>query len=214
MRHRLVPLLLVLSLGCDGGGGTDAGPGVDTGMMPGDSGGTDGGGSAGTFIVDFNTSAGNFAMEVTEAWAPIGAARVRELVESGYYDGAKFFRVVPGFVVQFGISGDPTVSAMWRTATIADDPVMTSNVRGTVTFATAGPGTRTTQLFVNFADNGSLDAMGFAPIGTITEGMENVDAINAEYGQRPEQSRIHTEGDAYLTADFPRLDVINAASIR
>ena len=178
---RLLPLVFLLTVGCDGGGGTDAGPGTDSGMTgdsgggtDGGGGGTDGGGSTGTYVVDFSTSAGSFAMEVNETWAPIGAARVRELVESGYYDGAKFFRVVPGFVVQFGIAGDPSVSSMWRGATIADDPVMASNVRGTVTFATAGPGTRTTQLFINFADNSSLDSMGFAPIGTITEGMESM----------------------------------------
>lgn len=215
--HLLSLVLLVVCVGCGSerraDTASDSGPaGVDAGRS--DAGPTDSGAASGTYIVDFDTTAGSFAMEVDESWAPLGAARVRELVESGFYDGAKFFRVIPGFVVQFGLAADPAVSARWRDMRIADDPVMASNTRGTVSFATAGPGTRTTQLFINLVDNSSLDAMGFAPIGTIVEGMANVDMINGEYGGMPSQARIQTEGDAYLSAEFPRLDGINAASIR
>ncbi len=193
----------------DGGARTDAGGGGTDGG----GGGTDGGGGGDTYQVQFETSGGTFVVEVHRSWAPLGADRVRELVTSGFYDGCRFFRVVPGFMVQFGINGDPATSAMWSTRRIADDPVLESNLRGYVTFATAGPGTRTTQLFINYADNSRLDSMGFAPFGMVTSGMDVVDAINAEYGEMPMQGRIQSEGNAYLMASFPNLDYIIHATI-
>ena len=161
----------------------------------------------------FETSAGTFVVEVTRAWAPGGADRLYNLVRHGFYDGGRFFRVVPGFVVQFGLSRDPAVSARWRPVTMPDDPVIQRNTRGTLTFATAGPNTRTTQLFINYGDNSRLDAMGFAPVGMVVEGMDVVDHIFAGYGEQPEQRLIETQGNAYLAAQFPRLDSIARATI-
>ena len=165
------------------------------------------------FRARFETSAGTFVIEVTRAWAPRGADRLYNLVGHGFYDGARFFRVVPGFVVQFGISGDPAVSARWRAATIPDDPVTQHNTRGAVTFATAGPDTRTTQLFINYAHNERLDGMGFAPVGRVVEGMDVVDRIYPGYGEAPDQGVLETAGNAYLRATFPRLDSVTRATI-
>jgi peptidyl-prolyl cis-trans isomerase A (cyclophilin A) len=165
------------------------------------------------FRVRFETSRGAFTVEATREWAPKGADRFYNLARSGFFDGARFFRVVPGFVVQFGLPADPKRAAAWRNATFADDPVKTSNAAGTLTFATAGPDTRTTQLFVNFKDNPRLDRMGFAPFARVTKGMEVVDSINAEYGERPDQGRIQAEGEGYLSRDFPRLDQIRSARL-
>ncbi|MGH7539156.1 MAG: peptidylprolyl isomerase [Gemmatimonadales bacterium] len=161
----------------------------------------------------FETSAGTFVVEITRAWAPGGADRLYNLVRHGFFDGTRFFRVVPDFVVQFGLSGDPAVSARWRLATIPDDPVTHRNTRGTVTFATAGPNTRTTQLFINYGDNTRLDAMGFAPLGTVVEGMEAVDRLYPGYGQTPDQGLIQMQGNGYLAARFPQLDSIIRATI-
>jgi peptidyl-prolyl cis-trans isomerase A (cyclophilin A) len=166
-----------------------------------------------TFKVNFETSAGVFVVEVQRAWAPRGADRFYNLVKNGYFDGNRFFRVVPGFIVQFGINGDPAIQTNWAVATIPDDPVTQSNKRGTLTFATAGPASRTTQLFINFKDNTGLDRSGFAPFGQVVSGMEIVDKINAEYGEQPEQGRIQKEGNRYLTKAFPKLDYIKKASI-
>jgi cyclophilin family peptidyl-prolyl cis-trans isomerase len=165
-----------------------------------------------TFRARFETSAGNFTVEVTRAWAPLGADRLYNLVRNGFFDGGRFFRVLPGFVVQFGLPADPAVAAKWRTATIPDDPVVQHNTRGTLTFATGGPATRTTQLFINYADNMQLDAMGFSPMGRVVEGMDAVDRIYAGYGERPDQAMIQMRGNAYL-AQFPRLDSIAHATI-
>lgn len=166
-------------------------------------------------MVELDTTTGPVVIEVHRSWAPNGVARFLELVESGYYDGNAFFRVVPGFMVQFGISGDPAVSSMWSTRTIPDDPVVGSNTRGVVSFAqTSAPNSRTTQLFISYADNSFLDPMGFAPIGRVVSGMDAIDAINAEYGEMPQQSRILAEGDAYLDATFPNLDAITTARAR
>jgi peptidyl-prolyl cis-trans isomerase A (cyclophilin A) len=166
------------------------------------------------FTVVFETSAGDFTVAVERSLAPYGADRFHELVRSGFYDEQRFFRVVPGFVVQWGMSGDPAVTAQWADARIPDDPVATSNVRGTITFAaTSAPGSRTTQVFINLGNNTNLDEMGFAPFGRVVEGMEVVDAINAEYGQSPNQGEIRRAGNQYLNQEFPRLDYIRTARI-
>jgi peptidyl-prolyl cis-trans isomerase A (cyclophilin A) len=172
-----------------------------------------------TYKVRFDTSKGAFVVEVTRAWAPKGADRFYNLVKNGFYDNVRFFRVVSGFMVQFGINGDPGIMGRWRAAQISDDPVVQSNKRGTITFATAGPNTRTSQVFINFADNTPLDSSGFAPFGRVVSGMNVVDALNAEYGEGaprgrgPDQSRIQNEGNAYLMKDFPRLDYVKKATI-
>ena len=172
-----------------------------------------------TFKVNFDTSAGAFVVEVNRAWAPNGADRFYNLVQSGYFKDIALFRVIPGFMCQFGIHGDPAVAAKWRDAKISDDPVKTSNARGAITFATAGPNTRTTQLFINFGNNGGLDGQGFSPFGKVVEGMDVVDKINSEYGEGaprgngPHQGRVQGEGNAYLKKEFPNLDYIKSASV-
>ncbi len=172
-----------------------------------------------TFKAQFVTTKGKFTVEVTRSLAPTGADRFYNLVRSGYFSDIAFFRVIPGFMCQFGIHGDPAVSAKWRDANIPDDVVKGSNTRGTITFATAGPNTRTTQLFINFADNTSLDGQGFAPFGKVVEGMDVVDKINSEYGEGapngmgPDQGRVQGEGNVYLKKDFPHLDYIKSARI-
>jgi peptidyl-prolyl cis-trans isomerase A (cyclophilin A) len=171
------------------------------------------------FKVKFETSKGTFVVKVVKAWAPLGADRFYQLVRGGYYDQCRFFRVISGFMAQFGISGDPKISAEWRDKAIKDDPVVKSNKRGFVSYAMAGPDTRTTQLFINYGDNSRLDKMGFAPFGEVVEGMEVVDALYAEYGEGaprgrgPDQGRIQKEGNAYLEKDFPKLDFIKTARI-
>jgi cyclophilin family peptidyl-prolyl cis-trans isomerase len=172
-----------------------------------------------TYRARFTTSKGDFVIEVTRAWAPRGADRFYNLVANGFFDDCRFFRVVSGFMAQFGIHGDPAVSSVWRNAQIPDDPVQQSNKRGYVTFATAGPDTRTTQVFINFADrNSRLDSQGFAPFGTVVEGMDVVDKLFSGYGEGapqghgPDQTRMQKEGNAYLKL-FPKLDYIKKASI-
>lgn len=172
-----------------------------------------------TFQVRFETSRGDVVVEVHRDWAPHGADRFYNLVRNGFYDGARFFRVIEGFMAQFGVSGDPAVSATWRNQRIPDDPVVASNTRGQVTFATAGPGTRTTQLFINFGNNAQLDGMGFAPFGAVVSGMDVVDSLHAGYGEGaprgrgPAQDRLQAEGNVYLERDFPNLDYIMKAEI-
>jgi peptidyl-prolyl cis-trans isomerase A (cyclophilin A) len=167
----------------------------------------------------FDTSKGTFEIQVHRDWAPAGADRFYNLVKNGFFDNTRFFRVVSGFMVQFGLNGDPNVSAQWRQARIRDDQVKQSNTRGMVTFATAGPNTRTTQVFINFGDNNRLDGMGFAPFGQVVSGMNVVDALYSGYGEGapggsgPEQGRIQQEGNAYLTKDFAKLDYIKKATI-
>ncbi|QDV31909.1 Peptidyl-prolyl cis-trans isomerase A precursor [Planctopirus ephydatiae] len=165
------------------------------------------------FEVLLTTTNGDVVVEVHRDWAPRGADRFYTLVKSGFYDNAKFFRVVPGFVAQFGIAADPQVHAKWNGAPLRDDPVKQTNGRGTVTFATSGPNTRTSQLFINFADNSRLDSMGFSPFGIVTKGMEFVDQINPEYGEFPQQPLIEKLGDAYLSKEFPKLDGIVSAKV-
>jgi peptidyl-prolyl cis-trans isomerase A (cyclophilin A) len=160
----------------------------------------------------FDTSKGTFVIEVHRDWAPLGADRFYNLVKNGFYDEARFFRVINGFMVQFGISGNPDVSAVWRDAEIKDDPVKQSNQRGFVSFATAGPNTRTTQVFINFGDNAGLDGQGFAPFGQVVSGMDVVDALYNGYGEGaprgrgPDQSLIQAKGNGYLIKSYPKLD--------
>ena len=167
----------------------------------------------------FDTSKGAFVIQVNRTWAPHGADRFYNLVKNGFYDNVRFFRVISGFMVQFGINGNPQVSAHWRQANIPDDPVRQSNKRGMITFATAGPNTRTTQVFINFADNAGLDGQGFAPFGQVVSGMNIVDSLNAEYGEGaprsrgPDQGRLQGEGNAYLAAHFKRMDFVKKATI-
>jgi peptidyl-prolyl cis-trans isomerase A (cyclophilin A) len=172
-----------------------------------------------TFKAKFDTSKGVFVVEVHRDWAPNGADRFYNLVKNGFFDNARFFRVISGFMVQFGINADPKLSAVWREARIKDDAVRQSNKRGLITFATAGPNTRTTQVFINFGDNTGLDSQGFAPFGQVVSGMNVVDALFNGYGEGapsgrgPEQGRIQREGNAYLTAEFAKLDYIKTATI-
>ncbi len=166
-----------------------------------------------TFQVLFDTSKGEFTVDITRAWAPKGADRFYNLVKNGYYDDCRFFRVVKGFMVQFGISGDPQLNAVWRVSQFKDDPGKESNKRGTITFAHAGSNSRTTQLFINYADNAFLDTQGFPPFGKVTMGMEVVDAINDEYGENPDQRRIQLEGNTYLEKTFPNLDYVKSAIV-
>jgi peptidyl-prolyl cis-trans isomerase A (cyclophilin A) len=171
------------------------------------------------FRVRFETTKGPFVVEVKREWAPRGADRFYNLVRAGYYDDVAFFRVIEGFMVQFGINGDPRVNAAWRVARIPDDPVTQSNRRGMVTYAMAGPDTRTTQLFINFRDNKSLDGQGFAPFGAVVEGLAVVDSLYSGYGEGapggmgPDQGRAQAEGNAYLRGSFPRMDFVKAARV-
>jgi peptidyl-prolyl cis-trans isomerase A (cyclophilin A) len=167
------------------------------------------------FQVLFQTSAGDFTLDVTRELAPAGADRFYNLVRNGFYDEQRFFRVLPGFVVQWGMHGDPKVMSVWQTANIMDDPVKASNTPGTITFAKTGsPNSRSTQLFINLGDNSSnLDRQGFAPFGRVTQGMEVVEAINAQYRDNPKQQQITARGNEYLTSQFPELDYIKSARI-
>ncbi len=172
-----------------------------------------------SYKVKFDTSKGVFVLQVNRDWAPNGADRFYNLVKNGFYDDTRFFRVISGFMVQFGINGDPKLSPAWRAARIPDDAVKQSNKRGNITFATSGPNSRTTQVFINFKDNAGLDGQGFAPFGQVVSGMDVVDKLHAGYGEGapsgrgPEQGRVQGEGNAYLKKDFPQLDFIKKASI-
>jgi peptidyl-prolyl cis-trans isomerase A (cyclophilin A) len=173
------------------------------------------------FKANFDTSKGVFVIEVHRAWAPNGADRFYNLVKSGFFDDIRFYRVVPNFMVQFGIHGDPAINQAWARASIPDDPVKESNRRSYVTFAHAGPNTRTTQLFINFGDNGSaLDRQGFPPIGRVISGMNIVDKLYGGYGDLaeqgghgPSQQQARMQGNAYLMKSFAKLDYIKKATI-
>jgi len=165
-----------------------------------------------SFRVAFETTHGKFVVQINRAWAPLGADRFFQLVDKHFFDGARFFRVVPGFVAQFGLSADPKDNAPFD-ARITDDPVKEKNVRGTLTFATQGPNTRTHQLFLNLADNLPLDGQGFAPIGKVVDGMKVVDSLYSGYGEDPIQQFIQTQGESYLKKTFPKLDQIKTARV-
>lgn len=166
-----------------------------------------------TYSVQLDTTAGPVVIDVTRAWAPNGADRFYNLVKIGALNDVAFFRVLPGFMAQVGLNGDPAVNAAWSDANIQDDPVTQSNTRGMVTFAKTGmPNSRVQQFFINFADNSRLDSMGFAPFGRVRD-MASVDRINSESGERPDQGRITSQGNAYLRQAFPNLDYIRSASL-
>jgi peptidyl-prolyl cis-trans isomerase A (cyclophilin A) len=167
-----------------------------------------------TYRARFETSQGTFVIQVTREWAPLAADRFYNLVKNGFYDGTRFFRVRPGFMAQFGLHGDPAVSAAWRTANLRDEKPVQSNTRGRVSFTQEStPNTRFTMVFISYADNSYLDANGFAPFGEVVSGMAVVEKLNGEYGNSPDQRRILREGNAYLSAEFPRLDSIKKATL-
>jgi peptidyl-prolyl cis-trans isomerase A (cyclophilin A) len=165
------------------------------------------------YRVKFETTKGDFTVEVTKAWAPLGAARFHQLVSQKFYDNARFFRVISGFMVQFGLPADPAVASLWRNRNLRDDRVVHSNTRGMITYAMAGPNTRTTQVFINFGNNAGLDSQGFAPFGKVVAGMDVVDSLYSGYGENPDQGQIQAQGNAYLQAQFPKLDYIKTARI-
>ena len=165
------------------------------------------------YEVTFKTTAGDFVVSVTRAWAPLGADRFYNLVKHRFFTDAAFFRVMPDFIVQFGLSANPAVNKVWDKASIKDDPVTQSNHTGYLTFATAGPNTRTTQLFINLGENGSLDGQGFAAFGQVTSGMDVVQKIYSGYRETPDQALITSQGKAYLDKNFPKLDHIISATV-
>ncbi len=209
MRTSGVVLLSAFVLGLAGCGGSKPAPESQISTEP----------VPPVYHVRFVTSKGDFTVQVTKSWAPEGAERFYRLVRQRFYDETRFFRAVRDFVVQFGISGDPAVEARWRGMTIQDDRVTESNTRGRITFATSGPNTRTTQVFINLKDNSRLDRSGFAPFGEVVEGMDVVDRFFNAYGDGPpngvgpNQDQIETQGNAYLEAKFPRLDYVKTARI-
>ena len=174
-----------------------------------------------TYKVNFDTSAGTFIVEVHRDWSPNGADRFYNLAKNGFFDDMRFYRIVPGFMAQFGIHADPTVTAAWSRSQFPDDPVKESNQRGYVTFAKTGaPNSRSTQLFINFGDNAQLDKQGFSPIGRVTTGMNVVDKLYSGYGDMaeqggkgPSQAQLTAQGNAYVTKGFPKLDYIKKATI-
>ena len=173
------------------------------------------------YKVNLDTSKGPVVIEVHRDWAPRGADHFYELVKTGFYDGDRFFRYVRNFIVQWGISGDPKMNRLWMNSNLPDDPVKWSNIKGTVTFATAGPNTRSTQVFINLRNNASLDSQGFAPFGKVVEGMNAIEILYSVYGDMPamggngpDPSKIETQGNQYVVANFPRLDYIKKATIQ
>jgi peptidyl-prolyl cis-trans isomerase A (cyclophilin A) len=172
------------------------------------------------YRVNLDTSKGAVVLEVTRAWAPHGADHFYELIKEGYYDGDRFYRVVPHFVVQVGINGDPKVTQIWSALRISDDPVRQKNRKGTLTFASSGPGARTTQVFVNMRDNLMLDRQGFAPIGRVAEGIDVLERLYGGYGDMPPRGsgpdgiEIERQGNVYLDNHFPRLDFIKKATVQ
>jgi peptidyl-prolyl cis-trans isomerase A (cyclophilin A) len=174
-----------------------------------------------TYRVKFETTKGDFVVEVNREWAPRGADRFHELVRTGFYDGARFYRVRPKFIVQFGISPNPEMNELWRQLKMPDDPVKQGNRSGYISFAQHGPGSRTTQVFINLANNSSLlDGKNFAAFGRVTDGMDIVDKIYGGYGEvqnlggaGPDPIKMETQGDEYVQRSYPRLDQIKKATI-
>ena len=197
MRSSIAIALVLLSAAC--GGKSDM-P-VVTGPAP------------DTFRVRFETSKGPFVVEAVRAWAPNGADRFYQLAKSGFFDEDRFFRVVPGFVAQFGLNDDPKRNKYWDDRKLADDLVKQSNARGTVVYTSDGPNSRSHQMFVNLGDNSRLDRDGFAPFGRVVEGMAVVDSLYDDYGEDPQQRLIQTLGNNYLTRMFPKLDYIRTAKV-
>ena len=217
-RNAAVLSVLLVAAAC--GGSEDAAPLDDTSPLMNPGADAMNQTAPDVFRARFETNKGDFVIEVQREWAPNGADRFYSLVSSGFYDGVYFFRVIDGFMAQFGIHGDPAVAARWQQARITDDPVTQSNSRGSVTFAMTGqPDSRTTQLFINLVDNTNLDGIGFAPFGRVVEGMDVVDQLYSGYGEGapsgmgPDQNRIRTEGSQYLSSDFPELDAVSRATI-
>lgn len=168
------------------------------------------------FRVRFTTNIGAFVIEAHRDWAPLAADRFYILVKNGFYDGSRFFRVLDGFMAQFGLNGDPEIQSAWRTASLADEPVKQSNLRGYVTFTReSGPNSRFTMVFINYKDNSYLDADGFSPFGQVVTGMDVVDKLYSGYGRTnvPDQRRIVREGNAYLQQEYPKLDFVRTATI-
>lgn len=171
-----------------------------------------------TYLARLDTSKGIIEIQVTRALAPRGADRFYELITGGFYDGTRFYRVLKSFVIQWGINGDPSLSQLWANMKILDDPVKAHNTKGSITFAQAGPASRTTQVFINMRDNRSLDKQGFAPFGTVTSGMDVLERLYtygemAPRGSGPDPSLIELQGNAYLERSFPRLDYIRKATV-
>ncbi len=213
MQIRRIAFLLLLAVACHKNQPSTAAPAED--LLPAKA--TEQ--APATFKARLTTTQGDVVIEVHRDWAPNGADRFYNLVKMGYYNDVAFFRVINGFMAQFGIHGDPKVNAVWRQATIQDDPpVGQSNKRGYLTFAKGGPNSRTTQLFINFKDNANLDAMGFPPIGEITEGMDVMDKIykvgeGKPGGPGPGQQQVQMQGNTYLKQEFPKLDYVQTAKI-
>ncbi|HEU5256044.1 MAG TPA: peptidylprolyl isomerase [Vicinamibacterales bacterium] len=197
--------LLLAAIACGSSGAQESGglrnPGALTEQAP------------AIFSAAFDTSKGQFVVEVHREWAPRGADRFYNLVKSGFFNDVRFFRVIGGQLAQFGMHGDPAVQEAWRDAVIEDDPVRRGNTRGSVSFATRGPNSRTTQLFINLRDNGAYDRLGFAPFAEVVSGMDVVDRLYSEYEERPEQPLIDEEGNAYLKREFPNLDYIQKVAL-
>ena len=174
-----------------------------------------------TYKVKMTTTKGDIVIEVNRVWSPNGADRFYNLVKNGFYDDVRFFRVLSGFMAQFGIHGDPEIQKFWREASIPDDKVTKSNTRGMITYAKTGaPNSRSTQLFINYGDNSNLDSQGFSPFGLVVSGMDVVDRLYADYGEGaprgrgPDQMQLQTQGNAYLAKSFPKLDYIKTARIQ
>jgi len=218
-RGLLSALLLALATGaCAGDAGSDA-PALDGNALENPDSEAMNQKAPDVFLATFATLKGDFVLEVHRDWAPKGADRFYNLVRNGFYDDVRFFRVIPGFMVQFGIHGDPEIGKFWREARIEDDPVTQSNKRGFVSFAMSGPDSRTTQIFINFGDNTNLDGMGFAPFAEVIDGMDIVSQLYSAYGDGaprgpgPEQGRIHSEGNEYLDAEFPFMDKVAKTAV-
>lgn len=209
LRLLLLTSLLVVAAACGGGSSSPQAP--TQLLTPSKLNAT----APATYDAVFHTSAGDFTITAHRAWAPQGADRFYNLVENGYFDGQRIFRVVPGFVVQWGISQYPDVNTAWQNAAIPDDPVKEHNDPGTVSFATAGPNTRTTQVFVNLDRNRALDGMGFAPIGKVTSGMATIGKLYSGYGDKPteHQDLMAAQGETYFDRTWPKLSTIESATI-